>query len=346
MEPERAEEIIDRFRPLVDAEIGRVLEGRDGAALYEMVRYHLGFVGAAEQPTVEFGGKRVRAALCLLVCEGVGGEAAAAAAAAAAIELVHAFTLLHDDVADEDELRRGRVTVWRRWGVGQAITAGDATFALANLAAASLVEGSGIPAEAVCAVMRELNQATLIVSEGQHLDIAYEGRTDISVDDYVEMIAKKTAALFAAAPAIGAIAGAAFEEQRRRVRDFGRHLGLAYQVRDDVLGIWGDPERLGKPVGGDLRRSKRSLPIVYALSSGAGAERERLAERLREGIATEEAAEVVARSLEEMGAREFCERMVEDYSERALADLGRAELRQGATADLRVLTSYLTERTS
>jgi len=344
MGAERVDETLNRYRPLVDGEISRLLEGIEVPGLCEIVRHHLGFTDRLEGQAIEFGGKRIRAAICLLVCEGAGGETTTAVPAAAAIELLHSFTLLHDDVADRDEIRRGRVTVWRRWGMGQAITAGDAIFALANVAIGSL-EQAGSPAVAVCAAAGELNVAALVVSEGQHLDIAYERRPDISVDDYLSMIAKKTASLFARAAAIGAIVGGASKETRERVRSFGHHLGIAYQIRDDVLGIWGDPVELGKPVGSDLRRDKRSLPIVYALSSGPEAERERIAERLREGIATDEAAEAVARRLEDVGAREFCERMVEESSERALAELERAGLREGARADLRMLTGYLAKRT-
>lgn len=339
---EQGREILSRYRPLVDAEFACMLGGRDRIALYEMIRYHLGFADAVEDGHLGSGGKRVRAALCLLACEAAGGTAETAAPAAAAVELFHSFTLMHDDIADQDEVRRKRETVWRRWGVGKALTAGDALFALANLAIARLSE---VPADIVCQVTRELNEAALLVCEGQESDLSYEGRTDVQVEDYLAMIERKTSALFAAATAIGAQVADAPPNAREGLRAFGRHLGLGYQIADDVLGIWGDPEQMGKPVGSDLRRNKRSLPIVHALAAAAQTGNADLAGRLARGAATnEEAAEVAAR-MAELGSRSFCQHMAQESLGRALDALAGADLRRKPAADLRTLATYLMERT-
>jgi len=342
---EQAQEILDRYRPVVDVEIARVLEGREDIALYQMVRYHLGFPEMAGGEGRGFSGKRVRAALCLLACEAAGGEPPAAAPAAAAIELLHSFTLLHDDIADRDELRRGRPTVWHRWGVGEAITAGDALFALAQITMGRIAR-AGVPAATASAVTREFNEAVLAVCEGQQLDLSYEGRSDVSVEDYLHMIARKTAVLFSATAGIGAQIAGAPAAVAGALREFGRHLGVAYQIRDDVLGIWGQPDELGKPVGSDLRRNKRSLPIVHALATAGEKGARELAARLARGIESDREAEQAAAGLERLGSREFCERMARESLGQALRALEGAGLREEPTEDLKVLARCLIERTS
>jgi geranylgeranyl diphosphate synthase type I len=336
-ERDGATAILNRFRPMVDEAIGCLLVGRPDLLLYQMVRYHLGMEGS--RATAQ-GGKRVRAALCLLSCEAVGGRAETAAPAAAAVELMHSFTLLHDDIADGDDIRRGRPTVWRKWGVGQAVTAGDALFALANLAAAHLEQGGVAPA-VVAACLRELNEATLAVCEGQQLDISYEGRADITVADYLRMVERKTAALFAAACSIGAQIAGAPEPRRASLAEFGREVGLGFQIQDDVLGIWGDPAEMGKPVGGDLRRNKRSLPVARAMELPGG---EQVAARLAAGVRSDREAAEVAALIERLGARSFCERMAGECLARGIAALEKAEPEASAASDMSTLASYLIER--
>jgi len=339
-----ASAILHRFREAVDEQIRHLLSGRPDILLYEMVRYHLGMEEASGASMAAHTGKRVRAAMCCLACEAAGGDAAAAAPAAAAVELLHSFTLLHADVADNDPVRRGRPTVWRLWDVGQAVTAGDALFALANLAVGPS-EATDASASATAAVLRELNEAALAVCEGQQLDLSYEGRADVSVDDYLAMIGLKTAALFAAACAIGARVAGASEQKREAFRLFGLELGLGFQIRDDVLGIWGEADELGKPVGSDLKRNKRSLPIVHGLASADQAEREAMAARLAEGIQSDEEVAKVAARLEELGSRSACEDMAQAALERALNALKQANPKRRPAEDLRALANYLVERT-
>ena len=326
--------ILARFREPVDREIRELLSGRPDILLYEMMRYHLGLDEVARS------GKRVRAAICFLCCQSAGGEPESAAPAAAAVELVHSFTLLHDDVADGDATRRGRETVWRRWGVGQAITAGDALFALANLAVVDRSRGP-LPE----ASLRELNAAILAVCEGQQLDISYEGRLHITIDEYLAMIERKTAALFAAACALGARAAGADEDCLGALTRFGRELGIGFQIRDDVLGLWGREDALGKPVGSDLRRNKRSLPIVHALAAAGRAERDTLIGLLEGGVPTDEEAAGIAARMEELGSRAFCERLAKASLNRGLEALAQAKPESGPAADLRTLADYLIERT-
>jgi geranylgeranyl diphosphate synthase type I len=340
MEREQAGKILDRFRAVVDMEIARALEKGLDIPLYDMIRYHLGLDRTGAGTPAPATGKRVRAALCCLSSEAVGGEAQAAAPAAAAVELIHSFTLLHDDVADGDATRRGRAAVWKRWGVAHAITAGDALFSLANLVAAKLTE-RGVPTAESLAVVEELNAAALAVCEGQQMDISYEGRADVSVDDYLAMVERKTAALMAAACGAGACVGGGSVESAAALREFGRQLGLGFQIRDDILGMWGGPSELGKPVGTDLKRNKRSLPILHALDAVGG----KLAAQLAEGVTSDEEAAQIAARMQEIGSRAFCEGMARSFLARGCEALEHVNLQVGPREQLRVLASYLVERT-
>lgn len=319
----------------------RALAGRGDLLLYRMIRYHLGWPEAPG--CAPSAGKRIRPTLCLLCCEAVGGDAKLALPAAAAIEFAHAFTLLHDDIADRDELRRGRPTVWKQWGVGQAITAGDAIHALANLCLSRLDAGR-LPSAAIAEAHHELNEAVLAVCEGQQLDLSAEGRADMAVEGYVRMVVRKTAALFAASTGLGARLGGAPTETVEALARFGYQLGLAFQIRDDILGLWGQPAETGKPVGSDLKRNKRSLPVVHALTQADP--RDEIAARLAAGVRTDADAAALAAQMEAAGARAFCERLCTDATAQALGALGSVTLREAPARDLALLTHCLADRTS
>ncbi len=333
--------LIARYRPVVEEELREALARPMPGELPAIMRYHLGHAPAPDGTPAGSGGKRVRAALCLLACEAVGRSAAAAAPAAAALELIHGFTLLHDDIADQDELRRGRPTVWKLWGTGQAITAGDAMYALANVTAAGLADRGAAPRD-VGLVLLELNQATLQVCEGQHLDLAYEGRDDLSVAEYLEMVRLKTGALFRASLAVGAISGGGAPEQVSALREFGEHAGVAFQVRDDVLGIWGEGEEVGKPIGSDLRQNKRSLPVIEALALG-GAVARRLAALLPGGVTEAEAAGL-AEEMEAAGVRRCCDEIAREHHQQAIASLAAAAIPRDRADELRLLADFFVQR--
>jgi len=260
-------EVLERFREPVELALRQVLEGSLG--VYEMLRYHLGF--EARGPAQ---GKALRPTLCLLVCEALGGAWRKALPAAASIELIHNFSLIHDDIQDQDELRRGRPTLWTQWGVPQAINAGDAMFCLATLTLRELRPLFGDAA--TVEVMTVLQEATQQMIEGQFLDVRYEDVPEISLDDYLRMISCKTGALLRASVEIGALLAGADPELRKRCRRFGDAIGRLFQIRDDMLGVWGQSETTGKPVGSDVRRKKKSLPIVMALSMAQSQDRQTL----------------------------------------------------------------------
>ena len=320
-----------------------VLAPRAKIPLYDMVRYHLGYADASGKRVTRSGGKGIRSALCLLVCEAAGGDREHAAPAGAAIELAHNFTLLHDDIADQDEQRRGRPTVWKLWGVGHAITAGDAVYALANLAMDRLA-GYASP-ETEAAALKDLNQAVLDVCEGQQLDIAYEGRDDLGQADYLRMVSLKTGALYRAAASIGAQVAGAGDEAVTALRSFGASIGIAYQIRDDILGLWGDPRKTGKPAGSDLRRNKRSLPIILALSIDSPEFHRQLTEILDgEARSDEDVAEITG-VMEQNGIRDQCERVAAALVDEAVRKhLRTAGLRPAWQRELETVARYMIER--
>ena len=261
--------------------------------LGRMVAYHLGWTDADGRPTDAAGGKRLRAGLCLWAAAACGAEPEYALPVAAAIELIHNFTLVHDDIQDGDLLRRGRPTVWSVWGQAQGINAGDGLFALALRAALARPEAAAV-----------LVDATLEVIEGQCLDLEHEGRLDGSLPAYLRLVEAKTGALFGASLEAGAVVARAAPEVRERLRRAGRQLGIAFQLRDDWLGVWGDPELTGKSRDGDLERRKLGYPIVAAHAAADEGRRLQL-ERLYEsrGLGSEDggAATRIRRLLEELG---------------------------------------------
>ncbi len=254
----------------VDAELRDVLAPPGGevavsvAPLYQMMQYHMGWVDAAGDAEAGDGGKRLRPAMCLLACEAVGGDWRLAVPAAAAIELIHNFSLIHDDIEDDSETRRHRRTVWSLWGVPQGINTGDTLWTLSRLALHRLL-ARGHDAATVLHVVRDLDEACLALCTGQYLDLAFEQMETVSVAAYEQMIAGKTAALLSAALAVGARLGGADDRVVKALGSFGRELGLTYQMVDDILGIWGDPAVTGKSAASDIVTRKKTLPVLYAL---------------------------------------------------------------------------------
>lgn len=224
--------------------------------------YHLGWITAAGAPTAADGGKAVRPALALLSAQAVGARPETALPGAVAVELVHNFSLLHDDLMDGDEERRHRRTVWSLWGASSAILTGDALLALAQ----EVLLDCGLPTAAPAAGL--LARTTRRLIHGQVQDMAFEQRRHVTVEECLEMAGGKTGALLAASAAIGALLAGAPQPAVDALALYGEQVGLAFQLTDDILGIWGDPATTGKSVHSDLRARKKSLPVAYALDQG------------------------------------------------------------------------------
>ncbi len=285
---------------------------------YGQIEYHLGWVDANFSPTASNPGKLLRPTLLLLAYEAAGAWGLAAEntsssthlrralPAAAAIELTHNFTLIHDDIEDRDTERRHRPTLWKLWGIPQAINTGDGLFALARLALWNVVnEGvEGLLAVRLGAV---LDHTCLAISEGQYLDISFEERQDISVSMYIDMISRKTAALMECAAEMGAMLGTREQAIIDRLRSFGRAMGIAFQVRDDLLGVWATTAQLGKTPAGDVYRRKKSLPVLHALEHANAQDRQFLREVYQQEIpVTGKQVEAILAIFENTRTKAYC----------------------------------------
>lgn len=315
----------------IEREMSSVLDERDGHArsLYEMLAYHLGLDG---DDAVR--GKRLRPLLGALAYQSLTGDYRSAMPGAAAVELGHNFSLVHDDIEDGDLERRHRPTLWAIWGIPLAINAGDALFALSRLALYRLLDE--FSERRVLALMRIYDETCLALCEGQFLDISFERRTDVTVDGYLEMIGRKTAALLAASVQAGAILATDDEDVVDAYRRFGYDLGMAFQMADDVKGTFWSSTESGKSEAGDVRKRKKTLPIVWALEHASAGDRERLLAIYHDGIrATDgggpgpltttpmndrDVAEVLD-LLEASGAREHSMSEARRYRDRALEQL-------------------------
>jgi len=281
-------------------------------------------------------GKSIRPAFALASARAAGGVQAAAIPAGVAVELVHDFSLLHDDVMDGDLTRRHRSTAWVLFGVGQAILVGDVLLTLATEQACLLPGGTG--------TVKVLTGAVLELCDGQWWDLAFEDRSEVTLAECVRSAEGKTAALLGAACQLGAIAGGATTVQAARYRMFGRHLGVAFQLIDDLLGIWGDPHLTGKPAGSDLAARKKSLPVVAALTSGTQAGRHLAWIYGRDENLDEQRVAHIAELIDAAGGRAWAHQEAARRLEEAFACLDSASPDQSAVADLRLLASLITSR--
>lgn len=334
----------DRFAEYleeIEAELKKALATAEEALVpfYGMMQYHLGWVDREFRPLPGGAGKRLRPLLCLVACQATGGDYHRALPAAAALELLHNFSQIHDDIEDGDRERRSRSTLWSVWGVPQALNAGDGMMSLAYAVLPQLWE-RGLPEARIRRAVEVLAETYRRLCEGQYLDISFEGRPEVEISEYLTMIERKTAALIAAPCHIGALLATDHHETIESLRLFGWNLGLAFQIVDDILGLWGDPQLTGKPVGSDLLRRKKTLPVVYALERG---------NEVLKGIYQKEevSKEDVGRALqtlEALGARQYTQEMARSYCRSALEALEAIQLTQKAKEDLQALAAFLVER--
>ena len=331
-------ELLERARGMVDPVL-RAAVGALPPAMRRICGYHLGWwdrEGVAEQGS---GGKAIRPALVLAAARAARGQGAQAARAGAAVELVHNFTLLHDDVIDNDLMRRHRPTAWSAFGVPDAIMAGDAMQALATRLLAQ------DPHPAAAAASARLSACVIEVCEGQHADCAFEGRDDVGLAECLAMAEAKTGALLGCACALGALYAGAPEPVVETLDAFGRQLGLGFQLIDDLLGIWGDPSVTGKPVGADLAAAKKSLPVVAALTSGTAPGNE-LAALYTGGPILEHDLPHAVELLEHAGARIWAQNQATSRISQALDHLAHAFPDPGSVDELLALAELVTRRDS
>jgi geranylgeranyl diphosphate synthase type I len=324
--------------PTIENELERALlpvKTTELAGLYQMFAYHLGWEGEGAGP--EARGKRIRPLLLMLTTAAAGGNWKTALPAAAAVELVHNFSLIHDDIEDNSPLRRGRPTVWQKWGIAQATNTGDAMFTLAHLSILCLKETS--PAGCVLEAAHILQNTCLRLTQGQYLDISYEAQGDLNLDAYWSMVSGKTAALLSACTELGALVAGASKEHQDAYRDFGHALGLAFQAQDDLLGIWGDSALTGKSAESDLLTGKKSLPVLFGLSQKAI-----FYQRWEQGGIIDKEIPALAEQLKVEGAYEYTQEAVRRLTAQSLQALSRAHPQGAAGQALHALAIKLLGR--
>jgi len=300
----------------------------------EMAAYSFGWCEVGGAPAVAPGGKGVRQALAVLGARAAGADDRAGIPAAVAVELVHTFSLLHDDIMDGDATRRRRPAVWKAYGTGPAVLAGDALFALAVETLAAVPQGAR--------AVRLLSAALADLVRGQADDLLFTGRPctgpdRVTVGEYRAMAEAKTGALLGCALALGAVLGGADEDTTGALERAGRHLGIAFQLVDDVLGIWGDPAVTGKPAGGDLRERKKTYPVLAALHSPA-------AHALPELLDSPERAEQAAELIEAAGGRTAALAEARTHTAAARTLLTQTPLAAGPAEDLLTVLDFLVGR--
>ena len=333
--------IFQRYQKEIEKELRSII-GTGSSPFYQMMRYHLGWIDEQGNPQEETSGKLLRPTLCLLACETVGGNWKAALPAAAVLELVHNYSLIHDDIEDQSQFRRQRRTVWSIWDEAQAINVGDGMYALSRLALLRL-SSRGFTPEKILSVIHLLDEACLKLCEGQYLDISYEDRTDIGMEDYLEMIGSKTAALISCSLKIGASLSTDNDQLCEGIGQFGWKLGLAFQITDDLLGIWGDEKTTGKS-NSDIYQKKKSLPVVYALKEASGGDREKLLHIYSKKVIENNDAAEVLNILDRIGAHGYTQEMAKRYHKEALAILEATDLTLQDQKQLREMASFLIER--
>ena len=352
-------QILERARVLVEPSLRHAVERLD-PQIAPLALYHFGWADEHGQPVkTSSGGKGIRSALAVLSAEAAGAPAATGVPGAVAVELIHNFSLLHDDIIDGDAERRHRPTVWAVFSQGEAIIVGDALHTLAfDVLLGGAAGGAGSAAEGTAVVEANLDaamatnraaasrlaSATAAMIAGQSRDMAFNERMDVTPEQCLAMEADKTGALLGYASSVGAVLASADAEVITALESYGSKLGLAFQAADDLLGIWGDPAVTGKPVGNDLRERKKSFPVVVALSQQTAASEE-LADILSQDAALNEAAIARATELvEQAGGKESATAAAHDYLHQALACIQTAPLAAPAVEELTHLARFVVTR--
>lgn len=333
-------EITARYAQNLDETLRSIVDSITDEPEYGiMLRYMMGWVNADDTPYQQSTGKRLRPTLLLLCCEAANGTWETALPAAASVELLHNFSLIHDDIQDNSHMRHNRPTIWKIWGMPAAINAGDAMFVLAYRAL-SLLNDQDIPAEHILELWRIFNQTNLELTRGQHLDMQFESQTTVSVDKYLSMIGGKSAALIAASAQMGAYIATLDQETAQHYTDFGYNLGVAFQIHDDTLGIWGDPKVTGKSAATDIISRKKSLPVLYGLSKSE--ELMTIYQKADFGDADVQRAIDI---LDQLNTQNYTREQELIYYNRAMKALKRSQPNREATELLQQFIQFLFKRT-
>lgn len=339
-----------RYKSWVEQGLFRAVPQAGAGGLYVLLQYHLGWVDQTGGPAPQAisQGKALRPTLCLFACEALSESAEQASPAAAALELIHNFSLIHDDIQDQDRERRHQPTVWWVWGVPKALVAGNALQSVGDLALLNSSSNNGDiggpSPEVTLKVSQLLTTSYLEMIEGQCMDLAFESQIRITSDEYLKMIACKTGALFRSGLEIGASLATSNTSDVEAFSRFGSSIGRAFQIRDDYLGIWGDVATSGKSAGNDIRRRKKSFPVVFGLEQAKGPALSDLTRIYQQKELDDQDVDRVLDILEDLGSREESEKITEMSAEGAVDSLNGVSLPGWARKEAEDLVDFLAHR--
>ena len=342
IQPEDGPAILGNHRQDVEEALDGLVNVQS-QGLQTMLRYHLGMSDEYGNPISSNQGKRFRSSLSIFACKAVGGSIPTILPAAAAIELVHNFSLIHDDIQDNDLERRHRATLWALWGKPKALQAGNVMRTMADLVIQQLNKHCDDDAM-VANCSRLLTAGYLETVEGQFLDLSYEGRTDIDTSKYLNMISKKTGALIRTSMNIGALIGHGDKDTIKALANCGEYLGYVFQVRDDYLGTWGSESETGKAIGNDIMRKKNSLPIVHAIEHADSVSRQRLKILYQKEHLVDQDIQEILDILSQVGTAGYVKELAEKQATYAISALEDVKIDPALRNEFQELVHFLLTR--
>ena len=330
--------VLSRYKDVLDLALKDAISDRR-IFLYDMLRFCMGWSDAYGVPLETKKGKGIRPSLCLFTCDALGGDIEKALPAAVSLELIHNFSLIHDEIQDSDEIRHHRPTLWNVWGIPKALVAGNVMRVLADKSMSTMPSEHSKLLTVSSSIVSE---ACLEMIEGQYMDISFEGGDGISVDQYMKMISHKTGALLRSSEHIGAVIGSRGGRVADIFREIGIKLGFMFQIRDDILGTWGETTSTGKPVGSDIRRKKNTLPIIHARETQPY--QEEISELYSLEFIEDHHVARVLDILDATKAGHYCQGLVEDYALEVSKDIQDIGFSKNSREEFQALVSFLVDR--
>ena len=330
--------VLSRYKDVLDLALKDAISDRR-IFLYDMLRYCMGWSDAYGVPLETKKGKGIRPSLCLFTCDALGGDIEKALPAAVSLELIHNFSLIHDEIQDSDEIRHHRPTLWNVWGIPKALVAGNVMRVLADKSMSTMPSDHSKLLTVSSSIVSE---ACLEMIEGQYMDISFEGGDGISVDQYMKMISHKTGALLRSSVHIGAVIGSRGGRVADIFREIGIKLGFMFQIRDDILGTWGETTSTGKSVGSDIRRKKNTLPIIHARKTQPY--QEEISELYSLEFIEDRHVDRVLDILDATKAGHYCQGLVEDYALEVSKDIQDIGFSKNSREEFQALVSFLVDR--
>ncbi len=329
------EGFLSKISKIIDDEIDKYIPNKP-EGFYNMHRYHFGFLNEKFERVKLYSGKKIRPALCILSYASISDTYTLALPVATSIEMIHNFTLIHDDIEDKDVLRRNRYTVWYLFGIEHAINVGDSLHVIAYKPLLKLRE-EGVREEKILEIIDIITDALIKICEGQYLDLEFQKMEKISMEEYFDMIYKKTAALIEAACKSGACLATDDESLIEKFSEYGKNIGIAFQIIDDVIGIWS--EKTGKPKGSDIRNRKKTLPIILGMERDSS-----IIEIFKKRKIDEEDVKKVIEILDEYNIKETCLKFAKEYKSKADEILKKTGIKNYYTDMLLKISEFIVNR--